>query len=152
VIEGIIISTLVKGGVYALLASGFSLIFGMAHIINLAHTAFFMLAGFGMFYFMGELGLGIAPAIAITVPAVTLSGILAYRFLINPIREHLASVLLITVALAMALQELLQQAFGAHYRTAPALIGGVTEILGIRVINQHLSPSGPRHRMPRLPT
>jgi len=142
VIEGIIITTLVRGGVYALLASGFSLIFGMAHIINLAHTAFFMLAGYGMFYFMGELGLGIVPAIAITVPAVTLSGILVYRFLINPIRAHLASVLLMTVALALAFQELLMQAFGAHYRTAPLLIPGVTEILGVRVINQHLLTLG----------
>ncbi len=141
-IEGIIITTLVRGGVYALLASGFSLIFGMAHIINLAHTAFFMLAGYGMFYFMGELGLDIVPAIAITVPAVTLSGILVYRFLINPIREHLASVLLMTIALALAFQELLLQAFGAHYRTAPVLIPGVTEILGIRVINQHLLTLG----------
>ena len=42
--ENIIVYGLVWSGVYALLAIGFSLIFGVARIVNLAHTAFYMLA------------------------------------------------------------------------------------------------------------
>ena len=141
-IEGIIITTLVRGGVYALLASGFSLIFGMAHVINLAHTAFFMLAGYGMYYFMRELGWGALPSILVTVVGVTLLGLLSYRFLINRVRQHIVAVLLMTLALAMVFQEILLEAFGAHYRTAPLLISGVTEILGVRVSNQHLLTLG----------
>jgi branched-chain amino acid transport system permease protein len=142
VIESIIISTLVKGGVYALLASGFSLIFGMAHIINLAHTAYFMLAGYGMYYFMRDLGWGAIQSIVITLVGVTLVGVLAYRFLINRVRQHIVAVLLMTLALAMVFQEILLQVFGAHYRTVPVLISGVTDIFGIRVTNQHLLTLG----------
>jgi branched-chain amino acid transport system permease protein len=134
--------TLVTGGVFALLAIGFSLIFGNARVINMAHTGFFMLTAYGLWYFMRQLGLGTIPAIAITLPAVTLVGILAYRFLINPIREHLAAVLLMTVALAMVFQELMTAIFSSLYWSIPALIPGYTEILGVRVLNQHLLTLG----------
>jgi len=56
-IERLVIQTLVQGGVYALLAVGFSLIFGVARMINLAHTAFLMLAAYGMFFFTHRLGM-----------------------------------------------------------------------------------------------
>jgi len=137
-IERIILTTLVAGGVYALLAIGFSLIFGNARVINMAHTGFFMLAAYGLYYFMRKLGLDAAPAIAITVPTVTAVGILAYRFLINPIREHLAAVLLMTVAIAIAFQELMSTIFSSLYWSIPPLVAGFTEILGVRVLNQHL--------------
>jgi branched-chain amino acid transport system permease protein len=137
-VERILIMTLVTGGIYALLAIGFSLIFGNARVINMAHTAFFMLAAYFMWYFIRRLGLGTAPAIAITIPAVTGIGMLAYRFLINPIREHLAAVLLMTVVLALAFQEIMTAAFKFHYYLLPNLISGYTEILGVRVLNQHL--------------
>jgi len=142
VIEQLIISTLVTGGVYALLAIGFSLIFGNARVINLAHTGFFMLAAYGLYYFIRQLGLDTGWAILITVPAVTLVGILAYRYLINPIREHLAAVLLMTVALAMAFQELMQALFSSLYWSIPPLIPGFTDILGVSVLNQHLLTLG----------
>jgi len=137
-IEQIIIGTLVTGGVYALLAVGFSLIFGNARVINMAHTGFFMLAAYGLYYFIPSLGLGAAPAIVLTVPAVTLLGILAYRFLINPIREHQAAVLLMTVAIALVFQESMTAIFSSKYWSIPSLISGFTDILGVSVLNQNL--------------
>lgn len=141
-VELIIVSTLVTGGVYALLATGFSLIFGNARVINLAHTAFFMVAAYGMWYLMRELGLGIIESIAITVSATTLLGLLVYRFLINRIREHHAAVLLMTVALALVFQEIFLGIFASHYRAIPFLVSGYSEILGVRVLNQHLLSLG----------
>jgi branched-chain amino acid transport system permease protein len=137
-VELVIVLTLVRGGVYCLLAVGFSLIYGNARIINLAHTGFFMVATYGLFYFTRELGLGIIPSIAITVPAVTLLGILAYRFLINPIRMHPGAVLLMTVALAMAFEELMLELFSSQYQSVYPYIPGYRLILGVRVLNQHL--------------
>jgi branched-chain amino acid transport system permease protein len=137
-IEQIIIGTLVTGGVYALLAIGFSLIFGNARVINMAHTGFFMLTAYGLYYFIRKLGLDTPWAIIITLPAVTLVGILAYRFLINPIREHHAAVLLMTVAIALVLQESMTAAFSSKYWSIPALIPGFTNVLGVSVLNQNL--------------
>jgi branched-chain amino acid transport system permease protein len=141
-VELIIIMTLVNGGIYALLAMGFSLIFGNARVINLAHTGFFMLAAYGLWYFMRRLGIDAGWAILITVPAVTLVGILAYRFLINPIREHLAAVLLMTVALAIAFQQLMLSLFSSYYWAIPALIPGHTAIHGVSVTYQQLLTLG----------
>jgi len=142
VIERIIVATLVTGGVYALLASGFSLIFGMAHIINLAHTAFYMLAAYGMYLFTQQLGLGVIGSIVITIVAVTLLGLLSYKLFINRIRQHIVAVLLITIALAMLFQQIMLLFYGAHYLSTPFLIGGFTEILGVKVLNQHLLTLG----------
>ena len=115
-----------------------SLLFGVGRIINLAHTAFFVLAGYSMFYFMRELDLGALPSIAITVVGVTLLGLLAYHFLINRVRQHQQAILLITVALALVIQEILLALFGEYYRSSPTLVPGVTVILGNRVENQYL--------------
>ena len=97
-----------------------------------------MVATYGLFYFTRELGLGIIPSIALTVPAVTLLGILAYRFLINPIRMHPGAVLLMTVALAMAFEELMLELFSSQYQSVYPYIPGYRLLLGVRVLNQHL--------------
>ena len=49
-IADIIITTLINGSVYALLAIGFSLIFGVARIVNIAHTAFYMVAAYCIYF------------------------------------------------------------------------------------------------------
>jgi len=138
VFASILVQTLVNGSVYALLAAGLSLLFGVGRIINLAHTAFFVLAGYGMWSFTRALGWGAIPSIAVTVVVVTLAGVLAYRFIIDRVRQHEQAVLLITVALAMAIQEILLATFGEYYRTCPPLIPGETVILGNRVSNEYL--------------
>ena len=137
-VDLIIVLTLIRGGIYALLAVGFSLIFGVARLINLAHTAFYMLAAYGTWYLSRQLGLGIIESIIITVVVVTLLGILSYRFILDRIREHHAAVLLVTIALALFFQELMYMVFKGHFRTLPSYIPGFVEIFGIRVLNQHI--------------
>ena len=134
----IIIRTLTLGGVYALLASGMSLIFGVAHIVNLAHTAFFMVGAYGMWFLMRQQGWGPIESILVTVVGVTLLGLLVYRVFLNRVRQHPQAILLITIAFALVFQELLVLTFGSHFRTAPALIPGSRLILGVRVTNQDL--------------
>lgn len=128
----------VRGAVYALLASGLSLIYGVGQIINLAHTAFFMLAAFGMFHFMRNLGWEPIEAIVVTLAGITLVGFLVYRFLLDRIRQHYAALLITTIALAMILQELMNLSFGNLPKSVPPLIPGTTQILGIMVYNQQL--------------
>lgn len=134
----LVVMTLFKGGVYGLLASGFALIFGMAHIINMAHTAFFMLASYGMYYFMLARGWSAWQAAVVTVVAVTLAGILVYRFLLDRIRHHIVAVLLVTMALAMAFQEIMVLFFGNIFLGAPSIFPGTITVLGVTIYNQNL--------------
>jgi len=137
-VQAFIIQALVTGGVYALLAVGFALIFGVGRILNLAHTAFLMLAAYGMFYFTARLGWPVGYTIVISLVGTTLIGIGSYKLFIDRIREHQVTVLLITIALAIVFQECMLLAFGAHFRSAPTLIEGYWEIMGVKVSYQHL--------------
>jgi len=137
-VQAFIIQTLVTGGIYALLAVGFALIFGVGRMLNLAHTAFLMLAAYGMYFFTYQLGLGYISAIILSLVVTTLLGVLSYKLLIDRIREHQVTVLLITIALAMVFQECMLLAFGGHFRSAPTLIEGYWEVLGVKISYQNL--------------
>jgi branched-chain amino acid transport system permease protein len=137
-VAGIVIATLTSGFVYALLASGMTLIFGVAHIVNLAHTAFYVVGAYFMWFFMRSLGWGGIESIVVTVAAVTALGLLTYQFLLNRVRQHPQAVLLITIALAMVFQEVLLTRFGSHLHIAPPLLVGNFKILGITVEYQRL--------------
>ena len=141
-IEGILITTLVKGGVYALLALGFSLIFGVARMLNLAHTAFYMLAAYGIYTFAKLLGLSPIVSIILSLVITTLIGLVTYKLLIDRIREHHVTVLLITLALAMVFEEAMLLAFGGHYLSAPSFVAGYYEVIGVKVSYQHLLTFG----------
>jgi len=132
--------TLTSGSVYAVLASGMSLIFGVAHIVNLAHTAFYVLAAYFLWYFFNVLGLHPAASVAITLAATTGLGMLSYRFLLDRVRQHPQVVLLLTIALAMLIQEILLGTFEAHLRTVypPLLPAGTVSIFGVTVQIQQL--------------
>jgi branched-chain amino acid transport system permease protein len=142
VIAQIIVLTLVRGSAYAILASGLSLIYGVGRIINLAHTAFMMIAAYGIWYLAVDQGWGMPQAVAVTVIGTGLLGVLTYRFLLNRIREHHASVLLMTIALAMAMQEIVVKVFGGIPRTIPLIMTGSTNILGVLIQNQYLLTLG----------
>ena len=123
-LEGILVIGLVRGGIYALLAIGFALIFGVARMINLAHTCFYMLAAYGIYTFASLLGWHPIASIILSLVITTLIGILTYKLFIDRIREHHVTVLLITLALAMVFQECMVLAFGGHYLGAPSFVSG----------------------------
>lgn len=143
-IEGIIITGLISGGVYALLAVGFSLIFGAARVINLAHTAFYMLAAYLIYTFASLLGLNLPLSIVLSIAAVTIIGVLTYKLVIDRVRGHETTALIATLALAIIIQEimLLPWTFGGHFLRVPDLVSGYTTILGIRVTFQYILTFG----------
>lgn len=138
----ILITSLIKGSTYAMLAIGFSLIFGVARIVNIAHTAFYMVAAFCIFYTTTQLGFPPLIAIFTSVALVTLLGLLAYKLLIAPIREHEAAVLIATIALAIAFQEVMMILFTGDYRSVPHLVPGFATIMGARVFYQQIITFG----------
>jgi branched-chain amino acid transport system permease protein len=138
----IIITGLITGSMLALLAISFSLIFGVARIVNIAHTAFYMVAAYCIFSLTGKFGLNPIVGMMIAVVVVTLLGLLAYKFLIDPIREHEAAVLIATIALAMIFQEAMLLTFTGDYRTVSALIEGYFIVTGVKVFYQQVLTFG----------
>jgi branched-chain amino acid transport system permease protein len=136
-VQELIVYTLVTGGVWALLAVGFSLIFGVARMINLAHTAFWMLAAYVMYYFYRELDLGAPASIIISIVVVGLLGVLVYKVFIDRIREHHAAVLLMTIALALLFQEIVFLVFSGNTLGMPSFIPGYVDILGFSVLTEY---------------
>jgi branched-chain amino acid transport system permease protein len=134
----IIISGLISGSVFALLAIGFSLIFGVARIVNIAHTAFYMVAAYCIYFVTHRLGLHPLWGMVTAIVLVTLLGIVSYQLFINPIREHHGAVLIATIAMAMAFQEVMSLVFGGSFLSVPALIKGYFVILGVKVFYQQL--------------
>ncbi|MCB2002169.1 MAG: branched-chain amino acid ABC transporter permease, partial [Rhodoferax sp.] len=57
IIAAAAINGLLLGGIYTLVASGLTLIYGVLHIINFAHGSMLMLAMFGVFYLLTLLGI-----------------------------------------------------------------------------------------------
>jgi len=134
----IIISGLISGSVYALLAIGFSLIFGVARIVNIAHTAFYMVAAYCIYFATQKMGFHPVWAMVAAIVLVTLLGIICYKILINPIREHEGAVLIATIALAMAFQEIMVLKFTGTYLSVPSLVKGYFAIFGVKVFYQQL--------------
>lgn len=134
----IIITTLINGSIYALLAIGFSLIFGVARIVNIAHTAFYMVAAYCIFFSTHKLGIPPVAAMFAAIAVTVVLGILTYKFFMEPIREHEAAVLIATIAIAMILQEIMLLLFSGDFRSVPPLIEGYTAIGGVKVAYQQL--------------
>jgi branched-chain amino acid transport system permease protein len=138
----IIIDGLIKGSVYALLAIGFSLVLGVARIINIAHTALYMVAAYLIYTGTKIMGMPALVSIFLAVLLTVLLGLIIYRFFIQPIQEHEAAVLIATIALAMMIQEVFLMSFGGSYLGVDPLISGYATILGVKVTYQHLLALG----------
>jgi branched-chain amino acid transport system permease protein len=138
----IIITTLINGSTYALLAIGFSLIFGVARIVNIAHTAFYMLAAYAIFVCTHRLGIPPFFAMCIAIPLAVVIGVVTYKLFIEPIREHEAAVLIATIALAMILQEVMLLLFSGEYRSVPPLITGYLQAGNVKIAYQQLLTIG----------
>jgi branched-chain amino acid transport system permease protein len=138
----ILITGLINGGVYALLALGFSLIFGVARIVNIAHTAFYMLAAYAVYAFLNILGLPLLVSIVLAIGLVTGLSMVCYKLVIEPVREYESAVLIATIALALVFQESLLLTFGGHFLGSPTLIAGNMDLAGVRVTYQQLLTIG----------
>ena len=104
---------LLLGGVYALVASGLTLIFGVMRVINIAHGAFLIVASFLSYTLWSELGIDPLLAILITTPVIGLAGWVTYKLVVAPIRTApMASTVLLTFGLALVLEALMGTIWG----------------------------------------
>lgn len=136
--QDILVTGLVNGSAYALLAIGFSLVFGVARIVNIAHTAFYMLAAYCLYALLVRFGMGVVLSGVVAVAAVTLLSVVCYRLVIEPVRQHESAVLIATIALALIFQESMLRLFGGSYLGIPSAMEGMVDIFGLAVPWQRL--------------
>src|SRR4051794_7341083 len=111
-VQALILGLLI-GGVYALLASGLTLIFGVMNVINVAHGAFLIVAAFLTYSIWTATGLDPLVSIAITGPAMFAFGWLLYGGAVRRIREAPAAAsVLLTFSLALVLEGLMGVIWG----------------------------------------
>ena len=113
-----ILNGLMTGAVYALIALGLTLIYGVLHIINFAHGALLTAAMFAAFFAHRLLGLDPYVAAVLLTPLFYGLGYGLQRFVIGPAAHgEDRSILLVTLGLAVVIENALLYAFRADTRT-----------------------------------
>jgi branched-chain amino acid transport system permease protein len=130
----ILIYGAVSSAIYAMLAVGFTLIFGVARILNLAHGSFYALGAYSAFTMTSLLGLPLLVAAPLSVLVVALFGVVMERLLVRPLRQSQLAVLMITLAVEQALF----LTFGSEYRNVPSFIAEKIAIGGVDISGQRL--------------
>lgn len=127
----IIVQGILLGGLYALFATGLSLVFGIMRLVNLAHGDLIVFAAFGILLAVSTLGLNPFLAALLAAPVMFALGWALQRYVLNRVLgKDILPPLLVTFGLSVALQNGLLQAFSADTRRIPAgaLEGGSLDL------------------------
>jgi len=83
-----LVNSILSGGILILIAMGLTIILGIMRVVNFAHGEFYMLGGFGIWYFFTEKGWDFSFALLVSVIIVGCLGIIIERGLFKPFREN----------------------------------------------------------------
>ncbi|BAH42652.1 MULTISPECIES: branched-chain amino acid ABC transporter permease [Brevibacillus] len=129
-----LVNGLTVGSTYSLIALGYTLIFGVLGIINMAHGQIFIFGSLVGLVLMTSLNmpLGVALIVAIVISAIL--GLVLEYIALRPLRKknvpHLAS-LISTIGFAILMEEAMHKFFGADSRAFPQSFGDTTFDLGL---------------------
>ena len=142
-----LINGLSLGAIYALIALGYTMVYGVLRLINFAHGDVYMLGAFAGFYLANALGLDANPsviwAIVVTIGAMAICagiGVLIERLAYRPVRHHPRLTALITaIGVSLLLEYGGQVVFGATPRFFPQMVRSETYTAGgVQITNQNL--------------
>jgi branched-chain amino acid transport system permease protein len=139
-----LVAGILKGGLYALIGIGMTLIMGVMGIINLAHGQMMMVAMYVTYVLFHYLGIDPYAALFISMPSLFLLGVLVQRLFLNPLMK-IDSILpenqvLMTVGIGMVLTEIARFIFTSNYlsvrtsySTSAFYIGGISFSVALTV-------------------
>lgn len=134
-----IVSGVVLGSLYALMASGLSLVWTTLGVFNFAHGALMMIGAFVAWTVSEGMGLGLWPGLVAGVSAAVIFGVLIEYLLVRPFYGR-PNMLLITVMTTLAAMIILEKSaqiiWGPRLKQLPRLIDGDVSIFGA-VISRH---------------
>jgi branched-chain amino acid transport system permease protein len=142
-----LINGLSLGAIYALIALGYTMVYGVLRLINFAHGDVYMLGAFAGYYLANALELDASPsilgAIVVTLGAMAICGVIGVlieRFAYRPVRHHPRLTSLITaIGVSLLLEYGGQVVFGANPRFFPQMIRAeVYSVGGVQITNQSL--------------
>jgi len=118
-----LVNGVVLGAIYSLFSLGFTIIFGVLHVINLMYGVFFALGAYVSLWAAQSLGLGLIPSIALSAVVTGVAAIGLDALIVTPLRRrkerYLAS-LLATMGMSLFLYALLTRFFGAEPMRYPS--------------------------------
>jgi branched-chain amino acid transport system permease protein len=120
----VVISGLLAGALYAMVALGLGLIFGVMRVLNVAHGPLLMLGAYTTFWLFHWFGLNPYLSVLISMPLLFAVGVALQRFLVSRVVDapELSS-LLLTFGVSIALVNLAQLAFTSDLRSVEYLTG-----------------------------
>ncbi len=120
-----LINGLQSGSIYALVALGYSMVYGIIMLLNFAHGDVIMVGAYVAWLAMTKLALNPFLAIALAIIACTLLGVIIEKVAYTPLRSSPRISLLITaIGVSFLLENLAQLIFGAGAQRVPTLISG----------------------------
>ncbi|HHT74199.1 MAG TPA: branched-chain amino acid ABC transporter permease [Firmicutes bacterium] len=118
-----LINGLALGSVYALIALGYTMVYGIIKLINFAHGDIYMLGAYFGFYAITVLKLSLVPAVLTSMAGAALVGVLLERIAYRPLRNSPRIAVLITaIGASLLLQSTAQLVFGASFKPFPQAI------------------------------
>jgi branched-chain amino acid transport system permease protein len=131
----VLVNGILQGGLYAIVALGLALVWGVLNIVNLAHGAFIMLGAYISWYTFHWWGLDPFLGLPLTAVVMFVLGYAVQRGILNLIvRAPMFNTLLITFGLEVVLTYMAQLVFSADFRTInPSYSGHNTTVLGITI-------------------
>lgn len=139
-----LINGLSLGSVYAIIALGYTMVYGIAKMLNFAHGDVIMIGAYVALTSMTSVGLPPAAAVLIAVVACTVLGVLIERIAYKPLRNASSSlaVLITAIGVSYLLQNVALLVFGANAQTFQSVIfwkgvslaGGTLNISGVTIV------------------
>ena len=111
-----LINGLSLGSVYALIALGYTMVYGIIGLINFAHCDIYMVGAYIGFFVSTSLHLPFIPTLLVAMLGSAIAGVLVERIAYKPLRKSSSITLLIT---AMGVSLLLENAFNAFFGGSP---------------------------------
>jgi branched-chain amino acid transport system permease protein len=117
-----IVDGVLTGGVYALMAAGLTLIFGVMDIINIAQGVMVILGAYLSYELSVHVGIGLLPGLLITIPLMFAVGVAVEFFFMRRLRDQdrTQMSILITYAVAIVIEGILTAIFGVDYQQLQA--------------------------------
>lgn len=134
-----VLNGLTLGGIYSLVALGLTLVYGILHVPNFAHGAFYMAGAYAAFWLVTTQGFNYWVGMAGAAVAVALIAVLAERLVFHPLRDapglhHMIA----AIGLLLFLEAGAQAVWGADFHRLPTPYTGIIEIGGATAPVQRL--------------